>query len=123
MSAGANNDLCLSLSSFDLGHGPRLLVGGNFFTVGSISATGLFPWTGSAWSPLGSGADAIVRALLPVQEGGQAVLYAGGDFTSVGEVTASHIARWDGAAWNALGAGVTAGIGTPTTVSALVRFN
>ena len=41
--------------------GTNLYVGGRFTTAGGVSANYIASWNGSAWSPLGSGMNYIVR--------------------------------------------------------------
>lgn len=68
---------------------------------------GVYLWTGSAWSPPGSGIPGsrqvppVVSALAALSNGD---LMAGGEFM----LSASNIARWDGTAWRALGTGLGA---------------
>ena len=75
-----------------------IYIGGDFTTIGGITATRIAKWDGSVWSALGAGCDAAVYALAFDASG---ILYAGGRFTSPG----TRIAKWDGSAWSALGAG------------------
>jgi PKD repeat protein len=81
-----------------------LYVGGEFTTVGGVSANNIAKWDGSSWSALGSGMDYEVRALAVDGDGN---LYAGGDFTTAGGVSANYIAKWDGSNWSALGSGMS----------------
>ena len=101
-----------ALTVFDdgTGGGPALYTGGLFTSAGGVSASGIAKWDGSSWSALGSGMDALVRALTVFDDGtgGGPALYAGGDFSTAGGVIANHIARWDGSSWSALGSGMDA---------------
>src|SRR6185436_6679524 len=81
-------------------------------------ASRIAKWDGTSWSPLGSGMNGSVWALVEHDDGTGPALYAGGDFTTAGGVAANRIARWNGASWSALGSGV-AGTTTPS-VRALV---
>jgi hypothetical protein len=54
--------------------------------------------TGS-WSPLGSGLDNFVRALIIYNN----ELIVGGAFTSAGGISANHIAKWNGNNWSSIG--------------------
>ncbi len=88
--------------------GSDLYVGGQFTTVGGVSATNVAKWNGTNWSALGSGipgltADAGYVSDLVVSGGD---LYAGGWFTNAGGVSANNIARWNGSTWSALGSGL-----------------
>ena len=93
------------LAVFDDGAGPALYAAGSFMAVGSVAASRIARWDGSAWSPLGSGVDGIVRALAVHDDGAGAALYAGGEFAAAGGAPASRVARWDGSVWSPLGAG------------------
>ena len=66
-------------------------------TVMSSTALG-----SSEWVPLGSGTNAVVRAMTTYQE----LLIVGGTFTEASGVPASRIAAWDGSSWNPLGQGL-----------------
>jgi hypothetical protein len=79
-----------------------LIIGGRFATAGGSITNNIARWDGSTWVPLGTGTDAIVRAL-EVYNG---ELYIGGDFTNVGGIVVSNIAKWNGTTWSALGTGV-----------------
>ncbi len=79
-----------------------LYAGGDFTTIGGVTAKYIAKWDGTSWSPLGSGMSYIVYALTVDTNGN---LYAGGEFTTAGGTTANHIAKWDGATWSALGSG------------------
>jgi trimeric autotransporter adhesin len=56
-------------------------------------------WNGTAWVPLGTGTNGLVRTLLVAANGD---LIAAGDFTNAGGVAVNRIARWNGNAWSAL---------------------
>lgn len=82
----------------------NLYAGGNFSTAGSVSASRVAKWDGSAWSALGSGITNVVSALAVDSTGN---LYAGGGFAIAGGVATNRIAKWDGSAWSPLGSGTT----------------
>jgi hypothetical protein len=91
--------------------GPVIVLGGNFGTAGTISATNLVsfdPATGS-WAVLGGNFVGPVFALVVMQNGD---LVAGGRFTQAGATAAAGIARWNGTAWTAVGGGLA---GVPQT--------
>jgi len=101
-----------SLAMFDdgLGGGPLLHAGGTFTTAGDVAAAGIAKWSGSTWSPLGTGltgTTVYVRALAVFDDGSGPALFAGGQFTSAGGAAANRIAKWNGTAWSALGLGVS----------------
>ncbi len=81
----------------------NLFAGGNFLTVGGITAGGIAQWDGADWLALGAGTDNSIYALVADGSGN---VYAGGAFTSVGGVSASFVAKWDGTSWSALGTGL-----------------
>jgi hypothetical protein len=65
--------------------GNTLYVGGDFTTIGNISANNVAKWDGSSWSALGSGVNGNVRALTILN----GEIYAGGTFTTAGGVSAN----------------------------------
>lgn len=67
-----------------------------------LSANYIAKWNGTIWSPLGSGMDGKVTAL--VVHNGE--LYAGGSFGNAGGKTADNIAKWNGSSWSAVGSGL-----------------
>ena len=100
-----------SLAVFDDGGGAALYAGGSFMTAGFTLASGevanhIARWNGSSWTPLGSGLDSPVDALLVFDDGSGPAIYAGGGFTvPLGGFGANNLAKWDGASWTALGSG------------------
>ncbi len=46
------------------GFGELLIAGGLFTAAGDVSASNIAAWDGSAWEPLGSGTNGVVRALI-----------------------------------------------------------
>ncbi|MBI1380000.1 MAG: hypothetical protein GC161_02785 [Planctomycetaceae bacterium] len=106
----------LALASADLGDGPRLYAGGDFFS--STTGAGmsrLAIWDGSAWSSVGGGVsgsasflffDTKVSDLRVWDDGTGLALYVSGHFRFVGDTPALNVARWDGQAWNTLDGGV-----------------
>lgn len=77
----------------------QLFAGGQFTSIGGVDANNIARWNGSSWSPVGSGAESAVDALITLS--GETVI-AGGRFSSAGGVPAQRIARWDGTSWHAL---------------------
>jgi hypothetical protein len=93
-----------SLSVFDAGSGPSLLVAGSFLKAGNITANGLALWRGGwlpfpGWTnPNGSG----IYAATPSPGGSE--LYIGGYFQLPG-VSSPNVARWSSATgWTGVGA-------------------
>ncbi|MGA3141565.1 MAG: hypothetical protein ABSF10_00775 [Verrucomicrobiota bacterium] len=93
--------------------GNRVYFGGQFYSVGGVSATNVayYDYGDGLWHALGSGiALGKVNAL--AYANGQ--LYAGGTFTNAGGITANRIAKWNGTSWSALGTGL---IGTSSAAT------
>jgi hypothetical protein len=84
--------------------GSDLYAGGNFIRVGSVTASYIARWDGTAWSTLQGGTNAPVAAL--ASDGTS--LYVGGEFTLAGGVAVNHIARWSSGSWSPLGSGTNA---------------
>lgn len=111
---GANGKVNVMLSVDLDGAGPNnpvLIIGGEFTSVGGVSANHVAIWNGTSWSSLphgsGNGVDGIVHALAMFDDddGGPnpPALFIGGNFTSGGGVTANNIVKWDGVNWSSLG--------------------
>ena len=100
--------------------GDHVYVGGNFSSVGPVSANNVVRWDNPGWSALGSGAgNGLSGLLIGLAAGPDGALYAGGKFTAAGGVAAQNIARWNGTNWSALGAGISGGI-SPTVYAVAV---
>ena len=63
---------------------------GDFTIVGGMSANYIASWNGSSWSPLGSGMNGPVDALMVYNDN----LLVGGEFTSAGGKVSTYIAQW-----------------------------
>ena len=96
--------------------GNDLVAGGDFTLAGSVAASNIAAWDGTAWRALGTGANGWVHAL--AEYNGQLVV--GGDFNLVGGVLTADIAQWDGSVWSAVGGGIDS---TISSVEALVVHN
>lgn len=105
-----------TLTVFDdgSGSGPELYAAGSFTAVGGENANRIAKWDGAAWSPLGTGMNAVVGTLAVFDDGsgGGPALYAGGNFTTAGGVDANRIAKWDGSSWLPLAAGMNDWVST-----------
>jgi len=102
-----------ALGAYDDGNGEALYVGGNFTSIGSITAHGIARFDGNNWSALGSGISGAspywsVGVLASEDFGSGPVLVAGGFFDTAGGQPAQNIARWNGSSWSPLGAGLQA---------------
>jgi len=84
-----------------------LYVGGTFTTAGGAGANRIASWDGSSWSPLGTGLNNHVYAIVFDSRN---IAYVGGVFTTAGGATANRIATWNGTAWSTLGVGMDAGV-------------
>src|SRR5260221_5773104 len=110
------SDTIYAAAYLDVGEGPSLYVGGSFAFAGSDAALRVARWTGTHWSPLGSGLMGVVRSLVAFDDGSGLALYAGGDFLG-------QVAKWDGTSWSMVGGGFTvSGFGT-ANVRALAVFD
>jgi trimeric autotransporter adhesin len=96
----------------------ELIVGGNFFAAGGVTASCVARWNGAIWQAMGSGTDNSVTSLTVFN----GELVAGGLFTTAGGVPCNHVARWNGSSWQALGAGMSSSP-YPTSVDALTVYN
>ena len=79
----------------------RIIVGGEFTVAGTVSASNVAAWDGTAWSSLGSGVVGTVRALCVYEN----ELVAAGQFSTAGGTAVNNIARWNGDSWSAIGSG------------------
>ncbi len=113
LGGGAPNARVSALGTFDPdGAGPLaedLIVGGDFTSLGSVSARGIGRWAANQWFALGSGVDGPVVAFGTFDADGAgpqaARLIVCGGFQSAGGVPTGSVAEWDGATWQALGTG------------------
>jgi hypothetical protein len=95
-----------SMTVFDDGGGPALIVAGKFFSGGVRNLRNLASWNGTTWSSVGGGTDEAVNAVTVFDDGSGLALFAGGLFHVVQGMVVNHIARWNGATWSALGGGL-----------------
>lgn len=111
-----------ALAVFDdgSGRGPLLVAGGLFTAAGGEVANNIASWDGRTWSPLGAGTNAMVQALLAIDDAVGQSLIVGGAFAEAGGVEAKAIARWDGRSWSPVGSGFGTG---SSRVFALATFD
>ncbi len=79
----------------------RLVVGGQFNSIGSLTTHNIAKWNGSTWTALGLGVgdtNAVVNALAVSGNN----IYVGGNFTT----PSYSVAYWDGLGWSGLGSGL-----------------
>lgn len=118
--------------SFDLGDGPRLLVGGYLSGVSEpvsfeklVSSYGLLTWDGASFAPMHSNhtpvvfsADSSLAETMGLITGGvvfdedgpgplRPALYATGQFSAIAGKDALSFAKWDGDVWTPVGVGLT----------------
>lgn len=95
------------------GDGTNVYVGGIFIQAGSIAATNLARWDGSAWEAIGDCTGGLPNVTYQGYERygsvsalatHQGALFVGGGFGFVGRMPAQGLARWDGATWQNVGA-------------------
>lgn len=92
-----------TLKVFDDGSGQALYVGGNFTTVGGLTANRIARFDGTSWSTLGTGVNNIVRVIESFDDGEGPQLYAGGSFTTASGMPVNRLARWNGSTWSKVG--------------------
>jgi hypothetical protein len=114
---GANGNIFGNIFATVLDGAGNLYVGGRFTIIGTVPATNIAKWDGTAWSALGEGVMGEVYALAVAGTD----LYVGGSFTNAGGVSANRIAKWDGSVWSALGSGII-GSSLSASVAALAPF-
>ncbi|MBX7210334.1 MAG: cadherin-like beta sandwich domain-containing protein [Verrucomicrobiaceae bacterium] len=86
-------------------YGSTLVIGGIFTEVGTVAASNVAVWDGSAWSAKGTGTGAINSVVADGTD-----IYAGGSFTQIGGVSASRVAKWNGSDWTPLGTGMNSAV-------------
>jgi hypothetical protein len=100
-----------ALTVLDDGGGTSLFAGGDFTTIGGVSANRVARWNGT-WSGVGSGItgaglSAIVYSLASYpRPSGPPRLVAGGNFTQAAGAPGTNVAIWNGVSWGPLGGGV-----------------
>src|SRR6185295_15987973 len=75
--------------------GTELYAGGEFTSIGGVTARSIARWNGFTWSALGISVDAGIDGRINTLTFHGGALHAGGFFS----VSASHVSRWNGAAW------------------------
>jgi len=83
-----------------------LVAGGDFTSIGGVSANNIARWDGATWYPMGEGLDSVV---LTMSVDGDGTLYATGGFKKSGSTSAARVASWDGSKWNSIGTGIDTG--------------
>lgn len=103
------NGIVYTIAEFDDGSGPAIYIGGQFTSVGGITANNIAKWNGIEWealaTPQGNGTNAIVYDLMSYDDGDGMSLFVGGGFTTAGGTAAKSIAKWNGSNWQPLPSG------------------
>lgn len=98
---------------------------GNFNQAGSVGASHVAGWNGTAWFALGATSKGMTHFDGDVQsfcfDGTD--LYAGGLFVEAGDVIVNGIAQWDGANWNVIGNAAPGKLLGSSPVKALTAAN
>ena len=119
LSSGMGGVIPASFVTSLVASGNTLYAGGEFATAGGSGANNIALWTGTNWSPLGSGFGGSNPFINAVAVSGS-TLYVGGEFITGGANPANCIAQWNGSGWSALGSGMAGGSGeNATAVDAL----
>jgi hypothetical protein len=80
---------------------PLLFAGGDFTSIGGVTARGVAEWNGVTWSPLGSGLSSTPTAMALFDDGGGTALYVTGSFLVAGGIlTTGGFAKWNGSFWS-----------------------
>ncbi|KAB2925726.1 MAG: T9SS type A sorting domain-containing protein [Bacteroidetes bacterium] len=90
--------------------GNELFAAGSFTTAGTMPASAVARWDGSAWSSVGgaefrynkSASQAVITAMAVVGND----LYVAGKFDSIGTKAVWHIAKWNGSTWDTVSLGL-----------------
>ena len=105
-SGTGTNGVVYTIAQYDDGSGPAIYIGGQFTSVGGITANNIAKWNGAEWEALatsqGNGTDSIVYCLMGYDDGSGMSLFVGGGFSTAGGIPARYIARWYGNDWHAM---------------------
>jgi HYR domain-containing protein len=82
-----------TLSVFEDGSGPALVVGGDFTSAGGLAVGNIAKWDGSSWSAMGGGWNDTVMGMTIFYDGSERALHVGGIGTAVDSGDA-HLAKW-----------------------------
>jgi hypothetical protein len=101
----------------------NLVVGGDFASIGSVSASGIARWDGESWHAIGQGIQFPSGqhvGVYCVQALSNDDVIAGGILTGASGVSSNSVVRWDGEAWLSLAGGFSDPIDTrPASVFAV----
>ena len=121
-----------TLATFDLGSGPRLYLGGPFFSLSSASFRYGATYDGARFGSLGGNPGGVAGPSFPaalafqtVHHGGSAGTrnYVGGRFDAVGGLAAKAVARLDDLHWTSIGDLTSAAPNFQPEVRAMAEFD
>lgn len=96
--------------------GDDVYIGGDFTSVGGVSANRVAKWNGNSWSALGVGVNDAVHA---IAVSGNDV-YIGGRFTRINNgLIVNYVAKWNGTRWSELGTGIVISSGSAPVINAI----
>ncbi|MFN9973941.1 MAG: hypothetical protein ACK58T_29010 [Phycisphaerae bacterium] len=88
-------------------HEPRLVVCGQFTSVGGVPAANIAMWDGRTWAQIGGGVSRYAASVLALADGR---LVAAGLMNQAGGTAVNNIAVWDGSSWSNLGTGLSGSV-------------
>ena len=74
----------LTTTLYDDGNGLKVFAGGQYNTIGGVSAGGAAVWDGQSWPPLGEGVDGQILASTVLDDGSGPALYIARRFSTAG---------------------------------------
>jgi hypothetical protein len=80
----------------------KLIMGGDFTSVDSVTANGIAVWNGASWTPFGGG---VTGGPVKAFTTWMSYLVAGGGFDQSDGSSADHVALWDGSSWGGISPG------------------
>jgi hypothetical protein len=106
LTSGCSGGLAPTVYALSVSGTDDLYVGGSFTLAGSVPASRIAKWNGSAWSALTTGCSGGYATMVRAICISGTDVYIGGEFNNVGGVAnTAYIAKWNGSAWSALSTG------------------
>ncbi len=95
----------------------QIVAGGEFDSIGTISANSIASWDGSFWHPLADGLkdSVFINGMVYDMVVHNNELYVAGNFDSAGSIRSPNITKWDGSKWDS--------VGFPIPVHAIESYN
>ncbi len=121
ISGGFTNAFLTSMTSYNPGTGPELIVAGFFASAGAVPDTkSLARWNGTRWASLGSlfpsNSASSIWALATFENR----LIVAGAFSNIGPNPGAGVAAWDGTTWTPLANSLTSVSNNPVVFSLIV---